>query len=188
MEKKFISKYDLLKYFGELGFKVGAEIGVSKGYFAEKMFQSIPDLKLYCVDAWKSYKGVRRWMPNQARADSYYKIARETLAPYNAEIIRAMSMDAVRQFEDNSLDFVFIDACHGFDYVMEDLINWSKKVKPGGIVSGDDYYHFKKAGVVEAVDVYTKMNHITPSFTDPLPHKIIDRKAFEQPVFYWTKE
>jgi hypothetical protein len=182
-----VSKYDLLNHFAKLGFKVGAEIGVSQGYFAEKMFQAIPGLKLYCVDAWKSYPGVRRWMPNQQRADTYFEIAKKRLAPYNAVIVHKMSMDAVRDFEDNSLDFVFIDANHGFDYAMEDIINWSRKVRVGGIVSGDDYYHFKKAGVVEAVDIYTKMHGIKFELTDPLTHHIIDRKAPEQPVFYWTK-
>jgi predicted O-methyltransferase YrrM len=182
-----VSKYDLLKHFAKLGFKVGAEIGVSQGYFSEAMFKAIPDLKLYCIDAWKSYPGVRRWMPNQQRAETYFEIAKKRLASYNAEIIREMSMDAVKMFADNSLDFVFIDANHGFDYVMEDLINWTKKVRVGGIVSGDDYYHFKKAGVVEAVDLYTKMHNIKFELTNPLPYKIIDRKAFEQPVFYWTK-
>jgi hypothetical protein len=183
-----VSKFDLLKHFAKLGYKTGAEIGVSQGYFSKAMFETIPNLKLYCVDAWKSYVGVRRWMPSNERANTYYEIAKKTLAPYpNATIVRKMSMDAVKDFADSSLDFVFIDANHGFDYVMEDLINWTKKVRVGGIVSGDDYYHFKKAGVVEAVDVYTKAHGIKFELTDPLTHHIIDRKAPEQPVFYWTK-
>jgi predicted O-methyltransferase YrrM len=98
-----------------------------------------------------------------------------------------MSMDAVDDIPDNSLDFVFIDANHAFDYVMLDLIYWTKKVRPGGIVSGDDYFHFKKAGVVEAVDAYTKAHGITFELTDPLTNKIRDRNSQEQPVFYWTK-
>ena len=188
-EKGFVhmkSKYQLLSYFKELGFKVGAEIGVSQGHFSEAMLQEIPGLKLYCVDVWKAYRG-NRWMPPTGRADVYYEIAKKRLAPYNAILIRKFSMDALADIPDGSLDFVYIDANHAFDYVMEDLINWSRKVKVGGIISGDDYYHFKKAGVVEAVDAYTKAHGIIFQLTDPLSEKIQDRGCQEQPSFWWIK-
>jgi predicted O-methyltransferase YrrM len=61
------------------------------------------------------------------------------LARYNCEIIRKTSMDAVKDFVDNSLDFVYIDGNHKFEYVVNDLAEWSKKVRPGGIVSGHDW-------------------------------------------------
>lgn len=48
-------------------------------------------------------------------------------------------MDAVRWFDDNTLDFVFIDANHDYKHFAEDLREWHKKVKPGGIVSGHDW-------------------------------------------------
>jgi hypothetical protein len=73
-------------------------------------------------------------------------------------------MDAVRDIELESLDFVYIDGNHSFDYVMQDLIEWSKRVRRGGIVSGHDYYHFRNAGVVEAVDVYTHCHGIKEWF------------------------
>jgi len=43
---------------------------------------------------------------------------------------------------------------------MEDIITWSRKVRSGGIVSGHDYYRFRNAGVVPAVDVYTHAHGI----------------------------
>ena len=44
---KILSKYDLIKHFGELGLKIGAEIGVAQGHLSEAMFRAIPNLKLY---------------------------------------------------------------------------------------------------------------------------------------------
>lgn len=41
-------------------------------------------------------------------------------------------MDAVGEIEDGSLDFVFIDGNHSFEAVREDLMHWSRKVRPGG--------------------------------------------------------
>jgi predicted O-methyltransferase YrrM len=101
--------------------------------------------------------------------------------------MRKMSMEAVEEFEKESLDFVFIDSNHSFDYVMEDLIEWSKRVRKGGIISGDDYFHFRKAGVIEAVDTYTRVHGIKFNLTDPYPDKIQDRGCQEQPVYWWVK-
>lgn len=49
------------------------------------------------------------------------------------------SVDAAKLFDDKSLDFVFIDANHKYDYVSADIAAWFPKVKSGGIISGHDY-------------------------------------------------
>ena len=72
-------------------------------------------------------------------------------------------MDAVKDFADGSLDFVYIDGHHGFKYVAEDIWEWHKKVKKGGIVAGHDYFTLNKDPrhpycnhVKEVVDAYVK--------------------------------
>jgi len=181
------SKYELLKHFGALGFTKGAEIGVAQGYFSEAMFKAIPGLELICVDSWTPYKG-NRWGGSVKRNEHHYGATLERLGKYNAKIVRNFSMNAVRDVKEESLDFVYIDACHAFDFVMQDIIEWSRKVRKGGIVSGDDYYKFKGAGVIEAVDAYTKAHGIKFKLTDPYPDKIQDRGSQEQPSFYWVKQ
>ncbi len=49
-------------------------------------------------------------------------------------------MDALDDFEDNSLDFVYIDANHSFKFVAQDIDGWSRKVRTGGVISGHDYF------------------------------------------------
>ena len=82
-------------------------------------------------------------------------------------------MEAVKDFKDNSIDFVYIDGNHTYDYVTQDITEWSKKVRKGGIVSGHDYgwwYHSQKMlkrtdGRVDlAVKTYTHTNNIHPWF------------------------
>jgi predicted O-methyltransferase YrrM len=180
------SKYDLIKYFGNLGFTTGAEIGVAQGYFSEAMCKAIPNLKLYCIDVWRPYRG-NQWSKSMEKNMIAFETARTRLSRYDVTFIREMSMDAAKKFKDGSLDFAFIDANHAFDYVMEDLIEWSKKVRVGGILSGDDYYHFRKAGVIEAVDAYTKAHGIKFNLTDPYTDKIRDRDGYEQACYWWIK-
>ena len=65
-------------------------------------------------------------------------------------------MDAVADVRNDSLDFVFIDADHKYTSVCEDIREWSKKVRRGGIVSGHDYYKTRgeNLGVINAVNEY----------------------------------
>ncbi len=39
----------------------------------------------------------------------------------------------------HALDFVYLDARHDYASVLEDLGQWSEKVRPGGVLSGHDY-------------------------------------------------
>jgi len=130
---------DLPDLFRELGFTKGAEIGVLEGKFSEILCQKLPDAKIYSIDKWGFYP-IRKNFRRQKQYDAFYIEARDRLAKYpNNEIIREWSMDALNKFEDESLDFVFIDANHEFQYVAQDIAAWRHKVKKGGIISGHDF-------------------------------------------------
>jgi hypothetical protein len=45
---------------------------------------------------------------------------------------------AHRIYEDNSIQFLWIDGDHGKDIVYNDLINFWPKIKKGGYIGGDD--------------------------------------------------
>jgi predicted O-methyltransferase YrrM len=162
-----INRKELANLFKELGFKTGAEIGVDKGYFSLDMCMANPGVKLYCIDPWKVYSAYPD-MKEQHYLDVNYKITTRRLAPYNCQIIKRSSMGVVKDFEDNSLDFVYIDGNHEHDYVLEDIREWSRKVRTGGIVSGHDYnwksHGKRRADVSNAVDGYCKDNGIKNLF------------------------
>lgn len=146
----------LASLFAEVGFNHGAEIGVYRGEFSEVLCKANSNLKLICVDNWTVYLPTHR----QSSADAAFRMTQNRLAPYGVEIKRMDSMDAVKEIPEQSLDFVYIDADHEFDGVMPDLIEWSKRVRPGGIVSGHDYFHFRQCEVPQAVDAYTRAHNI----------------------------
>lgn len=159
---------DIPKLFTELGFKVGAEIGVQEGGYTQILLERIPGLKLYGVDLWELYPGYRDFREYDILKS--YETAKTKTKDYNCELIKGWSHEVVNKFEDNSLDFVFIDANHAYQYVVQDIANWSKKVRPGGIVYGHDFDDYSKRGrwremhVIDAVVGWTRSYKIHPWF------------------------
>ena len=152
-------RLDLPRFFLDMGYKVGAEIGVRKGWFTYKFCRA--GLSMHAVDAWLAYPDYNEPERNyQEEQDYFYSKAQKSLASYisagKCTLIRKMSMDAVRDFEDESLDFVYIDAHHGFKYVVEDIYEWSKKVRKGGVISGHDFVSTNTIHVKIAVRAYTR--------------------------------
>lgn len=63
------------------------------------------------------------------------------------------SITKADDFADNSLDAIYIDGDHTYDGVFNDLNAYLRKVKPGGVICGDDYgVDFK--GVTDAVNAF----------------------------------
>jgi predicted O-methyltransferase YrrM len=73
-------------------------------------------------------------------------------------------MDAISDFEDSSLDFVYIDANHTYEAATEDIREWSKKVRPGGIVAGHDYVNTEGYGVIQAIHEHIQEKGIKTLF------------------------
>merc|ERR1712216_671649 len=55
-------------------------------------------------------------------------------------ILKLRSREAVSLFQDRELRFVYVDARHDYCAVLEDLRLYWPKVKPGGVMAGDDYF------------------------------------------------
>lgn len=132
------SRDELPEFFRYLGFQVGAEIGVYKGQFTEKFCQK--GLKMYAIDNWQVWKYAGKTYHTQARQDVLYEKTKKRLSRYaNCTVLRKNSMDAVADFDYESLDFVYIDSDHSFRGIAEDIIEWYGRVKKGGVISGHDY-------------------------------------------------
>jgi hypothetical protein len=178
--------------FKDLGYKVGAEIGVEGGLFSQTLLRSHSKLELYCIDSWQSYDGYIDGINNKNLSE-VFKLAQDRLRGYNVHFVQDFSMKAVRHFQDNFLDFVYIDANHNLPYVMDDIIQWSKKVRPGGIVSGHDYVRGHKnrptvLRVVEAVNWYTELKPIKPWFLIGTKAKVEGQIRDTSRSWMWIKE
>jgi hypothetical protein len=148
---------ELPKWLVDNGFKKGAEIGVYKAEYTE-MFCNAGVEMIYAIDPYIAYSEER----SQLRMEFLCGFAMgKLMGRTNVTFIRKISMDAVKDFEDESLDFVYIDGNHSYENCKADITEWAKKVHKGGVVSGHDYAGRSSAGVRPAVDDYVKENNIT---------------------------
>lgn len=182
---------DLARLFHELDFRRGAEIGVEQGLYSQVLCAANPQAKIYGVDAWQAYRAYRDHV-SQQKLDGFLADTQARLADYpNHEIIRRFSLDAVEGFADGSLDFVYIDANHELPYVINDIIEWSKKVRAGGIVSGHDYYESHRVNTKNhtkyAVDCYTRAYRIRPWFLWGSREKKIGETRDKSRSWMWVK-
>jgi predicted O-methyltransferase YrrM len=60
--------------------------------------------------------------------------------PDRTDIIKDYTTEAAKTVYDGSLDFVFIDADHGYEGCLRDIKAWDSKVRDGGIVFGHDIH------------------------------------------------
>lgn len=186
-----VGRNDLAALLRELGFKVGVEVGVAAGDYSRLLCVANPQMKIYGVDLWKTYGDYSNYTAR--RLNLFCEQAKTQLAPFsNYEIIKELSADAVKRFADGSLDFVYIDANHQDPYVTEDMVEWSKKVRSGGIVSGHDYFKQEvvvnnKCDVIEATQKYTKDNNIKPWFILGLSEKMPGLVRDSSRSWFWVK-
>jgi len=145
---------------------VCAEIGVWKGQFSKEILKRKPG-KLYLIDPWKSITDIpERWhaAPQEEMDGIYEEVVKDFDSRDEVEIIRKFSADAVSGIEDNSLDWIYIDGNHSYEFVKQDLELWWPKLKHGGCICGDDYQEGKyqievlEFGVIKAVDEFTENN------------------------------
>jgi len=109
--------------------------------------------KVYCVDTWKGAKDIQDSTNAMAKERDMLEVFKGNVGHYkNLNIVVKPSVEAAKDFEDNSIDICFIDAGHTYEEVLQDIDAWLPKVKPDGILCGHDYLPKTWMGVVQAVD------------------------------------
>ena len=190
-----MNRIELIKKIGlEFPKGKGAEVGTFKGQFS-KMIMEIWPGTLYMIDVWRPLGEEYIDMSNQKDSNiSVYSEAIQNINGYEdrAIMIRASSEIASEMFSDRSLDFVYIDANHAYEFIKKDIELWYPKVKRGGYLCGHDYikidwfndpnfaenkidkhiwnengqFYHGVFGVNPAVDEFCKEHNYTPTITD----------------------
>lgn len=136
------------------------EIGVAYGYHAEHILDALPDIRYQGIDPYRAgydpgdpFVGDVAALfgaPPQTALDRLHAAVAVKLVRYNgrANVLRMPAPAAAGLFADGCFDIVYIDGDHRQAAVEADLAAWFPKVRPGGVLCGDD---FDWPGVSQAV-------------------------------------
>ena len=153
----------MLAYFkNKLGtVDIAIEVGVWRGKFSLEMIRALSPAQFYGVDPYRIFPGMVSAPSAEYREQSKLDILAETsknkLESHGGKLIREVSAQAASQFEDNSIDIVYLDGDHTYKGVITDIDAWLPKIKIGGFLCGHDYCEGKTGlgfdyGVIEAVN------------------------------------
>jgi len=120
------------------------EVGVHSGKHAREMLEHLPTAQFFLIDSYdvnnSTFQDSGKPPKTEAERLTFIQAVIDSLTPYGnrAHLIIKDSEEAAKYFDDESLDFVYIDAQHEYAAVMKDIRTWWPKVRKGGILSGDD--------------------------------------------------
>jgi predicted O-methyltransferase YrrM len=135
--------------------EVGAWKGQSAAYMAVEIINSEKNIEFYVVD---TFLGSEEHQ-SEPNLDNLYEEFTKNIEPVKdaIKVIRRPSILAAKVFEDASLDFVYIDGSHRYEDVKDDIKAWLPKIKPNGLLAGDDYGTWP--------DVAKAVNELLPTAT-----------------------
>lgn len=122
--------------------EIGTWKGQSSAFLAVELINSGKKFKLDCIDNFTgSVIEPGQMYDRDNQAGRLLEVFNNNMKPVEGHYtaIKGDSAETASLYEDESLDFVFIDASHDYESFRKDLIAWFPKVKVGGMISGHDF-------------------------------------------------
>jgi len=151
-----------------------AEVGVFRGEFAARMLEAVPSIERYVlIDPWRR---LPQWNKpyntdetdlDAAMAETLERVA---FAGDRVQVLRGTTAEVVDQLDDASLDAVYVDGDHTLRGITLDLTLMRPKVRPGGVLGGDDF----------RPSVWQHDRRFEPTFV--FPWAVYAAEAFGRPI------
>lgn len=136
---------------GDTIVEIGSWFGKSTKYLIDKVNESNKELNIITIDTFRGSQNEDIHTEIVENGSIYQDFYQNVDSPH-ITIIKETSYEASKLFTNGSIDYLMIDGDHSYKSVKEDIQNYFYKIKPGGIISGDDYKAFE--GVRNAVDEF----------------------------------
>lgn len=125
--------------------EIGCWFGKSSCYLVREIAARKANIQVDFIDTWRGEPNVQYQLNIiEGNGEDYVYNCflhniKEADPNFNGNIRRMESQQAVHLYENDSLDFVFIDDDHSYDNIVREIPLWLAKVKKGGILAGHDY-------------------------------------------------
>lgn len=137
---------------------ITVEVGVAEGNFSLQIVSEWKPSKHYCIDVWEhqEHQTGDGHNSNEWHNKNYDQVLQK-LEPFlhKVVLIKGISWNVANYIEDNSVDFISIDACHTYECVKKDIAAYWPKLKKGGLITFHDY-EATEYGVKQAVLEHAK--------------------------------
>jgi hypothetical protein len=148
---------------------VGCELGVFEGEFSEILLKENKFSKLYLVDLFEGIVESGDKSGNNIKYKNSIELLNTVKNKFSnkdcVEIVKKDSVSFLKSFPDNYFDFIYIDTSHQYEHTKNELNISLRKIKKSGIIAGHDYNPYRFAGVVSAVDEFSKENNLKLNLT-----------------------
>lgn len=134
---------------------IGAEIGVHKGQFSRELMQVAQPSLLHLIDPW--YMLGKEWKWAQGERSTVLALCgvlrrfEDDLVSGRVKLHVGFSWEVLSGFPDAYFDWVYLDSSHAYEHTMRELAILALKVKPEGIITGDDWRPDAHPGLIRAV-------------------------------------
>ena len=138
---EMVSKYDNAKFI-----EAGVWKGKSISYLAVEIINAKKNITIDAID---------NFPINLPGDETAYQEFLNNIEPVKDKItlIKKDSVEAAKDYEDESVDFIFFDSEHSQEHATHEIKSWYPKIKKGGFLGGHDYVNLypNKKGVGFAV-------------------------------------
>lgn len=157
---------------------VGAEIGVQKGFFSHVLIATLKPQRLHLIDPW--YLLGKKWLwasGNKSTTKALRNVIywfQEELTDRKVVLNIGFDEEVLANLPDRYFDWVYLDTSHEREHTRRELALLQRKVKPGGVIMGDDWFthpdhHF--FGQYEAIEEFRRENDYVMAYASDENHQ-----------------
>jgi predicted O-methyltransferase YrrM len=115
------------------------EVGCYYGVSTLMWESSDKIIKIFAVDPWKDFYDPNDGASQKGNMNEVESLFDENIKDSSKIIkMKMTSKEASEKFEENSLDFVYLDGSHAYQDLKDDINNWLPKIKKNGFIAGHD--------------------------------------------------
>ena len=147
-------RHGLLEFLPQGG--ICAELGVDKAYYSQQILDKNKPNKLFLIDSWANM--LTSHEHDETHNQKYNKVKIMFENDQRVTLIKKDTTQCVNDFDNDYFDWIYIDADHHYEPCLNDLTQWSSKVKTNGYICGHDWITKPKKGfgVNQAVEEFLR--------------------------------
>ncbi len=169
---------------------VGAELGVFAGKFSEFILSKVRPREFHMVDVWEKayHPNYPNWGPYTAEGRLKVAVAKGAATERGMQFSKVCNVQVHEEYStawldtlaDEYLDWAYVDSSHTYEGTLEELRKLKSKIKPGGIICGDDFWIDQNSphyGVFRAVQQFCQDTDFRILYADDAAQWVIQERG-----------